>query len=379
MERGRNLKNLQHDFFINAMSNKSMDVRAKQRLSYQPRSFPRRCVYSVSPHVISSVIHLPLWLGKLVMMRIFLLLGLLFASVSLATSQTDLSQVKATIFNIPNLPVSIKDATFDNLEYRADFNYSVTNLTDDEIWNYEVVLFFFDSKEKTISKKLEICVEFVIDKEAERCRYFPPGALIESGKTEEIGVVLNERVEPGTKVVAAFKEVRGSKGIWQIDDAKLQSAVQSYAQSKTYQSLEIKKTNHITLTELDKLEIIKPTLERALFNKQIPDYGLLKDKANVVLSTKNISPNLVPKLTGVNLILLSPDKIQEKADSEGDFTYLSFGEITANGDKIFVVLANTWVKSKTSHKVYMSGGAMFLEYRKENSKWIGEIVGGWIS
>ena len=151
------------------------------------------------------------------MMRLFFTFILLAASVSSSTSQTtssNLQQVKAQFFDIPSLPVSITDAIFDNLEYRADFHYSVKNLTDDEIWNYEIVLFFFDSKGTTISKKLEICVEFVIDEESQRCRYFPPGALIEPRKTEETGVMLDERVEPGTKVIAAIKEVRGSKGIW---------------------------------------------------------------------------------------------------------------------------------------------------------------------
>ena len=38
-----------------ARANKSMDVRAKQRLSYHAALFPLACVYSVSPHVISTV------------------------------------------------------------------------------------------------------------------------------------------------------------------------------------------------------------------------------------------------------------------------------------------------------------------------------------
>jgi peptidoglycan/xylan/chitin deacetylase (PgdA/CDA1 family) len=40
----------------NAPSNKSLDVRAKQRLSYLACLFPSRCVVAVSPHVISIVI-----------------------------------------------------------------------------------------------------------------------------------------------------------------------------------------------------------------------------------------------------------------------------------------------------------------------------------
>ena len=41
--------------YIKAQPNKSMDVRAKQRLSYRDVLFPSRCVVAVSPHVISSV------------------------------------------------------------------------------------------------------------------------------------------------------------------------------------------------------------------------------------------------------------------------------------------------------------------------------------
>ncbi|HLM62075.1 MAG TPA: hypothetical protein VK308_14810 [Pyrinomonadaceae bacterium] len=39
----------------NGTHNKSMDVRAKQRLSYHAALFPLACVWLVSPHVISIV------------------------------------------------------------------------------------------------------------------------------------------------------------------------------------------------------------------------------------------------------------------------------------------------------------------------------------
>ena len=41
---------------LNGRHNNSMDVRAKQRLCYERRSFPQCCVKAVSPHVISTVI-----------------------------------------------------------------------------------------------------------------------------------------------------------------------------------------------------------------------------------------------------------------------------------------------------------------------------------
>ena len=45
---------------IDALPNKSMDVRAKQRISYRVAWFLLACVVAVSPHVISAVMRLNL-------------------------------------------------------------------------------------------------------------------------------------------------------------------------------------------------------------------------------------------------------------------------------------------------------------------------------
>ncbi len=44
----------------NHAANKSLDVRAKQRLCYRGVFLPLTCVVAVSPHVISTVRQLPL-------------------------------------------------------------------------------------------------------------------------------------------------------------------------------------------------------------------------------------------------------------------------------------------------------------------------------
>ena len=49
---------------MTAQHNKSMDVRAKQRLSYHVVSETFACVYSVSPHVISIVMPLYVKVGN---------------------------------------------------------------------------------------------------------------------------------------------------------------------------------------------------------------------------------------------------------------------------------------------------------------------------
>jgi hypothetical protein len=64
------------------MPNKSMDVRAKQLLSYHVMCFPFACTWLVSPHVISIVGHLSFELMKFIIQHFVFALFLLFAIAS---------------------------------------------------------------------------------------------------------------------------------------------------------------------------------------------------------------------------------------------------------------------------------------------------------
>ena len=75
--------------------------------------------------------------------------------------------------------------------------------------------------------------------------------------------------------------------------------------------------------------------------------------------TENITPELVPNLPGINIILLTPDAIQEKADAEGDFTYLRFTSFEIQRDGVLVNLDNIWAVGKDSMYAYLSGGGVF--------------------
>jgi len=136
----------------------------------------------------------------------------------------------------------------------------------------------------------------------------------------------------------------------------------------------------LRLTDGDKTEIIKLTLERAIVAKEIPDYHMIEDKENMVLSTENIDPDLVSKISGVNLTLLDPDKIQEKADREGDFLFLRFKHIQINGWRVIVSLDNIWAIGKNSQSRYLSGGGFTIKYyRGLFGGWVGEGMAAWES
>jgi hypothetical protein len=136
----------------------------------------------------------------------------------------------------------------------------------------------------------------------------------------------------------------------------------------------------LNVTDQDRAELIRLTLIRALVDKEIPDYELIKDKEHIVLSKENIAQELVSEIPGVNLIVLDPGEIKEKANREGDFLYLRFELLDFhNEEKAVVKLDNVWMKSSTSSRMYLSGGGFTIFYIKDLGIWKGEIVSSWIS
>lgn len=136
----------------------------------------------------------------------------------------------------------------------------------------------------------------------------------------------------------------------------------------------------VPVNDSDIDELFRLTLERALVDKEIPDYNLIKDKKNIVLSTENVRMDLVPEIPGVNLLVMEPDQIQRKANREGDFLYLRFSKFKLLTNKTAVVqLDNIWMKSKTSTVMYVSGGGFTIFYHKESGQWEDEVVSMWIS
>ena len=135
------------------------------------------------------------------------------------------------------------------------------------------------------------------------------------------------------------------------------------------------------LPEEDQAELIRLTLERAVVDQEIPDFQLLTEgRDEIVLSTENVDPELVPELEGVNLVLLSPEEIQAKANEEGDFLYLHFQMVDVQSEtEVTVALNNIWAIAEDSDTMYLSGGGFKIEYTKTADGWTGEVTELWIS
>ncbi len=123
-------------------------------------------------------------------------------------------------------------------------------------------------------------------------------------------------------------------------------------------------------TDRGKAELIKLTLERAILDKEIPDYESIKDKRNIVLSTENIRKELVPRIKGLKLIVLNADEILDKADKEGVFSYLRFNRLNLqNSENAVVELWVGYAKPKNSNLGSLCSGGFTLFYKKVSGHW----------
>ncbi len=136
----------------------------------------------------------------------------------------------------------------------------------------------------------------------------------------------------------------------------------------------------LDLPDEDVAELLSLTLKRALVDQEIPDYALLADQPEIILSTENIDPTLLPDLESAEIVTMSPEEIQAKADADGDFPYLRFQGFTAVSDnEVRVSLSSSWAVGADSDMIYLSGGGFTVTYTRTSDGWSGEVTETWIS
>ncbi len=127
------------------------------------------------------------------------------------------------------------------------------------------------------------------------------------------------------------------------------------------------------ITAEDKFEIIESSLKHAILDENF------KEQKFIPISTENIEPELQPKLSKLNLIpskpivLLSLEKIRQKADREGNFTYLWFSPLKNANDRITLTVGNcSAIKGEDS----CYGNYSVIEYHRAGTAWTGDLKNG---
>lgn len=127
----------------------------------------------------------------------------------------------------------------------------------------------------------------------------------------------------------------------------------------------------------DKAEIIRLILEPVINQTIYMDYQVVRNgKKVLLLSTENLEKELLPNFPEVEMVLLTPEEIQRKAEIAGRFYYLKFGPFEVlSADSIRTSFYVSMGLSKKDRKTVavLGGGIIERLYIKEDGKWKSQI------
>jgi hypothetical protein len=118
----------------------------------------------------------------------------------------------------------------------------------------------------------------------------------------------------------------------------------------------------LQLMDKDKASIVRVVL----MNADLLERGLRvgEVRGEIYLSTENISPLILPEISGVRFILLDPDE-KDKRPKAG-YTIFEFSDFKVKGSKVIVSFTQSWSYNR-GHFTKVT-----YEYRKTSGKWRGK-------
>lgn len=264
------------------------------------------------------------------------------------------------IFSIPELPASVSAAVLGKRSISSEVSFTVTNLAGETVSRMHLLLLVFDKEGAFL--RAENLVH--------------GGKMFPSTSAHDEYNYLDGEVKPEERVLISIYKVIGQTGTWEVDSAKLELAVKAFVSGRPSEPLEVQHDKNLILTGHDKAELYLKTLKDLLLDKEKTKYLTIKDTQNVILSTVNIEPQLIAKISGVNITLMTPEEIVEKTMRDGVFGYLYFYRLAVEGRRAHVSIVYDHFIKVRENSYQPCCGSFNLTFRKEKGQWLYEGATG---
>lgn len=223
-------------------------------------------------------------------------------------------KVILTPFNVEGVPVKINKATAENSVGASWIEYSVTNISGEEIRGIYLRVFMADSAGKLIRERDSFS-----------------GEKIAASSTQNDRAQLGHTVKEGMISFLAVSKVIGNSGVWQVDDSKLEAAIQAKLSQQPELRLDVTFQPNAAITDSDRKQIFELILGDILQDEKKAER--LKDLSRVIVLRDSVSFDL-PQIPHVNINALDQDEIQRIADQTGRVIFLRYGPLTSEGSKV---------------------------------------------
>lgn len=259
---------------------------------------------------------------------------------------------------VAGIPVRI-DHAFLKDRVTSEIKYQITNLSGNDITDIKFRILYFDQHKNF--------------KRSEQQHFYMDEPGIKPHSSRKSYFYLSSELRAKEHIAITVEEVVCKTGVWSVDAQSLERAVNTLLYGKSTNLLEARFEEHISLTERDKSEIFRSTLEKIFSSEDLKDTMDLDSSKQVILFKDNLDFNFDPQIRGTVLVPLDANELQKRADAEGEIRYLYLHPMNIEGGKVKVDVA--YRNLVGTGKVFTPnfGGHVF-EFYKENGKWIGKHI-----
>ncbi len=247
------------------------------------------------------------------------------------------------------MPVRIASATIEDSLIASQLDYSISNVSEEEIRETYLLVFVADSEGQLVRAKVGFSSE----------RIAAGATEIDRARIE--GIV----GEPGHRFVAVSRVVTKS-GVWEVDVLALEAAIRKRLRREPEVKISATFEPHLVISESDRAQIFELVV-RDIADDEEKTKRLLGTSQLIVLCSSVKFP--LPKIQEREVLSLSQDEIQEIADRVGRVVFFTYQPLTVEGSSVLARIAlKDAVTRRRSIRVQYKYTFLFT-CTKENGRW----------
>jgi hypothetical protein len=248
------------------------------------------------------------------------------------------------------MPVRINTVTAEGSLVESWLDYSISNISGEDIRNIDLQVFVVGSEGKLVKAKESFS-----------------SARIAAGATQSDRARIEGAVgEQGVSFVAVSRVVAKS-GVWQVDISALEGAIRNRLNREPEVTISATFEPNLIVTDSDRAKIFELVLRDILHDEQKAER--LKDESRLIVLRGGVNFPL-PEISQKKLLALNQDEIQEIAERSERVVFLNYEPLTVEGSRVLARIAlKDAVTQRRSMRVQYKYTFLFTCV-KENDQWV---------
>jgi len=250
-------------------------------------------------------------------MLIWLVLVISFPTPSLTIANQE-NRAAAAVVNIAGFPASITDASVDSMIVSSSIEFDASNRSGETISELYFRVFIYDRKAKLVGSDEGIVIQ-----------------PLSPGETRHCHSLIDPVVNEDEKVFVVVTKIKTTGGVWSINTQDVATNLKPNEKGPIELQVPLTHEFDLTLTKLDKTEILGSALEYLLNDSSSAKY--LGDRTSLLLLRDNCELNS-SKIGDATVRLLTSEQLQVIADKERRAVFLRCESFEVEGSRVSVLL-----------------------------------------